>query len=234
MRKSPTESKHRLLWVIVVFLASIGVAAGVRRTIVLFNPSQAVERSDAKGLDAPFARHRALTLIHIVPGMLFMILAPLQFIPRIRRQHRKFHRWAGRVVVGAGIIIGVTALVMSFGTVIGGANETAATVTFALIFLFELVVAFIYIRRGNVARHREWMIRAYAIALAIATIRPIIGAFFAARRLSPHEFFGIAFWIGFTVHLIAAEVWLSHTRPGRPPEMHRLQTRFADQISSSN
>jgi hypothetical protein len=26
-------------------------------------------------------------------------------------------------------------------------------------------------------------------------------------------FFGIAFWIGFVLHLIAAEVWIAWTRP---------------------
>jgi hypothetical protein len=32
--------------------------------------------------------------------------------------------------------------------------------------------------------------------------------------LKPHEFFGIAFWIGFTLHLIAAEFWINYTRRG--------------------
>src|SRR5258708_13945749 len=38
------------------------------------------------------------------------------------------------------------------------------------------------------------MIRAFGVALGISTTRPIVGAFFAARCLSPHEFFGTAFW----------------------------------------
>jgi hypothetical protein len=40
--------------------------------------------------------------------------------------------------------------------------------------------------------------------------------FFATSRfssLSPHEFFGIAFWIGFVLHLIAAEAWIRATLP---------------------
>jgi hypothetical protein len=59
------------------------------------------------------------------------------------------------------------------------------------------------------------MIRAFAIALAIATIRPIMGIFFATSRLThltPHEFFGIAFWLGFSIHLVAAEAWINYTR----------------------
>lgn len=59
------------------------------------------------------------------------------------------------------------------------------------------------------------MIRAFSLGLAVATVRPIVGAFFATRgltRLTPPEFFGIAFWLGFTMHLIAAEAWINHTR----------------------
>jgi hypothetical protein len=43
------------------------------------------------------------------------------------------------------------------------------------------------------------------VLLGIATTRPTVGAFFAARRLSPHEFFGTAFWLGVTLTLLAAE-----------------------------
>ncbi len=60
------------------------------------------------------------------------------------------------------------------------------------------------------------MIRAFTIGLAVATIRPILGLFFATRsltHLTPHDFFGTAFWLGFTMHLIAAEIWINYTRP---------------------
>jgi hypothetical protein len=115
------------------------------------------------------------------------------------------------------MIIGSTALVMSPQMAIGGANETAATMLFATLFLFALVKGFLAIRRGKVALHREWMIRAFAIGLAVATTRPIVGAFFATRsitHLTPHDFFGTAFWLGFTINLIAAEAWINYTRPG--------------------
>jgi uncharacterized membrane protein YsdA (DUF1294 family) len=98
---------------------------------------------------------------------------------------------------------------------IGGATERAATALFGVTFLIALGRAFVCIRRRQVARHREWMIRAFALGLAVATVRPIVGAFFATQsltHLTPHEFFGIAFWLGFTAHLVAAEVWISYTR----------------------
>ena len=54
------------------------------------------------------------------------------------------------------------------------------------------------------------MIRAFGVALGVATTRPIIGAFFSVSRLSPNEFFDAAFWVGFTITLIAAEVWIHY------------------------
>ncbi len=205
----------RMLWIAVIFLALIGIAAAVRRTVVLFfPPTQAGRQNPAQELDANFAGHRALTLLHVVPGFLFMVLGPLQFVTRMRSRYLWFHRWSGRVLVASGAVIGFSALAMSSKMAIGGANETAATTFFAVVFLFDLGKAFLHVRRREIAQHREWMIRAFAIGLAIATIRPIVVTFFAASRLSPHEFFGIAFWLGFTLHLILAEIWIHHTRGG--------------------
>ena len=206
----------RLLWSLVILLTLIGMAAATRRAIALFSPvTETTSRNPRAALDAGFARQRALTLVHILPGFLFMVLGPLQFVRRIRSRHLRFHRWSGRVFVSLGLVIGVSALAMSYTTSIGGANETAATTLFALVFLFDLVKAFVHIRRREIARHREWMIRAYAIGLAVATVRPIVGVFFATSpltHLTPHEFFGTAFWLGFTLNLIAAEAWINYTR----------------------
>jgi hypothetical protein len=101
---------------------------------------------------------------------------------------------------------------MSWQMSIGGANETAATTVFAVLFLFALTKALQHVRAGRVVRHREWMLRAYAIGLGVATTRPIVGAFFAAGRLAPREFFGIAFWLGFTLTALAGEIWINVTR----------------------
>ncbi len=201
------------LWGAVIILAIIGIAAAVRRGLYLAHIIEPFVQPEFGEFDAGFARYSVLTWIHIVPGFLFMVLGPLQFVRRIRSRNIRLHRWSGRVFVASGMVIGVTALIMSFLMSIGGANETAATMFFAIIFLFALSKAFLHIRRREIAQHREWMIRAFAIGLAVATVRPIVGMFFAFTNLSPREFFGIAFWLGFTLHLVLAEIWINYTRP---------------------
>jgi uncharacterized membrane protein len=209
-----SKSATRLVWTGVIVLAAIGVAAVTRRTLVLLFPGAlgGGGSNPAAALDTGFARHKALTLIHILPGALFLTLAAVQFIPSVRNKHPGLHRWMGRCLVVLGLIIGISALVMSFKMNIGGPNETAATTVYAILFLICLTKAYLHIRRKEVARHREWMIRMYGVGLGVATTRPIVGMFFAFRRLTPHEFFGIAFWLGFTITFLAAEAWLDYTR----------------------
>ncbi|MGH9575000.1 MAG: DUF2306 domain-containing protein [Candidatus Acidiferrales bacterium] len=211
-----------MLWSAVIFLAAIGCAVVVHRVIVLlpviehgYHPAAASANprlAQLAGVDNIFARHPALTLIHIIPGLFFMVLGPIQFSKTIRARHLWWHRLSGRIFVVCGFVIGVSALVMSFAMpAIGGVNQAAATTLFSILFLFALGKAFLHIRRRQIALHREWMIRAFAIGLAVATIRPIVGIFFATSPLTgltPREFFGTAFWIGFVLHLIAAEAWI--------------------------
>jgi len=222
----PGTRLRRALWSAVIFLALIGTAVAVRRIVYLWPiltrgfPLASVTRSPGAAqlaaLDSIFGGHPILTFVHIVPGLLFMLLGPLQFSLTIRARHLRWHRWNGRVFLTCGLIIGVSALVMSFTMKsIGGVNQAAATTLFAAFFLYALCKAFWHIRRLEIAVHREWMIRAFSIGLAVATIRPIVGIFFATSRLSgltPYEFFGTAFWIGFVLHLIAAEAWIHATR----------------------
>jgi uncharacterized membrane protein len=210
------DKTPRLLWSAVIFLAFIGVAVVVRRTLVLLDPARfAGNFAPARALDDIFALHRSITLVHIIPGLLFMILGPLQFSKSIRAHYLNFHRWSGRIFVASSLVIGLTAIWMSLAMpAIGGLNQAIATLLFAILFLFSLVKAFLHIRRREIPQHREWMLRAFAIGLAVATIRPIIGIFFATSRLThltPHDFFGTAFWLGFTLQLIAVESWIHHT-----------------------
>jgi uncharacterized membrane protein len=200
------------LWILTWILVVIGLAAILRRIAALLAPAVAASPT---GLDANFASHSTLTMLHIVPALAFLLVGPFQFRRELRARRPSLHRWMGRMYLGAAAVIGISALVMSPQMAIGGALETAATTTFALLFLFSLARAFLWIRRRKIALHREWMIRAWAIGLAVTTTRPIVGAFFATSRfthLTPHDFFGIAFWLGFTLHLPAAETWIRRTR----------------------
>jgi uncharacterized membrane protein len=215
----PNRALVRFVWSAVIFLAFIGIAVATRRTIVLLRPAALSARNNpAAQLDRAFDDRRTLTLLHIVPGMLFMVLGPLQFVRGLRAKYPQVHRWSGRIFLTTSVVVGITGLTLAFGKTIGGVDEKAAVTLFGSFFLIALARGLWHALRREFAQHREWMIRGYAIGLAVATVRPIMGTFFAAavlrgHRPEPSEFFGTAFWLGFTLQMIAAEIWINYTRP---------------------
>lgn len=188
----------------------IAVAAVIRRVAALAFPSQAGPPQMA-GLDRVFASHTALTLAHILPALVFVILLPFAVLRRFSRL-----AWPEQVLFPLGAVVGVTAYAMSVYAV-GGWIERSAVLFYNSLFLFSLRRAWRFKARGQLEEKRRWLVRAVAILLGIATTRPVMGAFFATSALThlkPQQFFGIAFWIGFSINWIIVESWLHSS--GRP------------------
>src|SRR5260370_33700101 len=89
----PNTKLVRLLWTGVWVLAFIGLAAAIHRILALeFPETFSRNNSPAAVMDIGFSRHKLLTLIHVVPGMLFMVLGQLQLSRTIRNKYRQFTR----------------------------------------------------------------------------------------------------------------------------------------------
>ena len=94
---------------------------------------------------------------------------------------------------------------------IGGWTERSAVLLFDSLFLLSLARALIFHSRADNILERRWQLRAIAILLGIATTRPVMGVFFATSsftHLLPRQFFGIAFWIGFSINVLIFELWM--------------------------
>jgi hypothetical protein len=191
-------------WVRVGFWVCIfiSVAAVIRRLVALAHPSQSGP-PQLVALDAAFASHAALTLAHIIPALAFVVLTPFLYIRRFAGA-----AWVERLLFPLGLVVGVTAYAMSTDPV-GGWLERSAVLFFNSLFLFSLFRAW-QLRHAEVLKLR-WMTRAIGILLGIATTRPVMGIFFATSpltHLTPAQFFGIAFWIGFSINTVIVEFWL--------------------------
>jgi uncharacterized membrane protein len=142
--------------------------------------------------------------------------------PRPPQPHYTFHRRLGRVLAGAAMISGVFALIFGGRFAFGGLPEASAAVVFGLWFLTCLVLAVRAIRRDDIVHHRRWMIRAFAIGIGIAITRIWLQVFQATGLLDFASSFGPAFWISFTLHAAAAELWL-RAFPNPPELAHESQ-----------
>jgi hypothetical protein len=187
------------------FCVVIAVAVVIRRVIALSTPPSATAPPQLAGLDAYFTTHAALTYVHILCALVFVLLLPLLFWRRTSGS-----RALQRAIYPAGLIVGLTAYAMSAHAV-GGWLERAAVLFFNTLFLFALYRAFVFDRAGDRLLKQRWLLRAIAILLGIATARPVMGVFFATSsltHLTPQQFFGIAFWIGWSLNTAVMELWL--------------------------
>lgn len=206
------------------------VAIGVLITIVMASTAVrfAVDwpniRAGTTPSDDDFAQryiaHPWLAYLHIAPGVVYLLGAPLQLSRRFRTRHYDVHRRLGRVLLVCALVSGLFALLFGVPYAWGGAPEAIATVVFGCWFLACLVLAFRAIRRDDVRQHRRWMIRAFAVAVGIGTIRIWVGIFESVEQAvsggtAPGEpdstMFGIAFWLAFTMHVAVGEWWLRRT-----------------------
>ncbi|WP_406830055.1 DUF2306 domain-containing protein [Pedococcus sp. KACC 23699] len=167
-----------------------------------------------------YVAHPWLAYGHMAPGVVYLLGAPLQLSRRFRSRSYARHRRLGRVLLGCALLSGVLSVVLGIVFAWGGGAETTATLVFGSWFVACLVLAFRAIRGGQVAQHRRWMIRAFAVGLGVATIRIWVGIFtgiqigllgMGDQTMPLRATFGIAFWLGLSMHVAFAEWWLRRT-----------------------
>jgi uncharacterized membrane protein len=220
------ESRRRLIHLVgkvgfslVVLLALVGLFSVVRRFVMtvryLENPEVAAVPDPIKGFNARYYQHPYLTLVHVVAGFLFMTLGPLQFVAAIRNRWLGFHRWCGRIFIVASLVGVFSAFIFVPVLPIFGTFTSKVAASFGgVLFLICLVKGYLHIRRYEIAQHREWMIRAFAIGLGISTFRVLIPLLMMPPlRATFPEAWDTVTWLGFVLNVIVAEAWINVTRP---------------------
>jgi uncharacterized membrane protein len=118
--------------------------------------------------------------LHIGIGGLALLLSPLQFATRLRTPAPQVHRAVGRVVLGSIAIAAPAGLVLAPHS-LAGAVGTVGFGLLALLWLACAATAFGAIRRRDVAAHRRWTIRTFALTYAAVTLRLRLGVLIAAQ-----------------------------------------------------
>jgi uncharacterized membrane protein len=151
--------------VALIALIVIPVTAGALRVLeVAGGPHLLPENPRVTASPAPL-------VIHVVAAAVFALVGAFQFSARLRRRHRGWHRRAGRVLVPAGLLVAASGLWMTlfYPDAPGGALLWTVRLVVGSAIAVSLVLGFIAIRRRDVAAHRAWMIRAYALSVAAGT-----------------------------------------------------------------
>ena len=108
--------------------------------------------------------------LHALAGIAFWLLMPLQFSPSLRQRWPLWHRISGRIAVASAMLLGASALwLVAMNPPVGGAIRSANLAISGGLTMATFGYAIWLARRGEIARHRAWMMRAVGITYGAAT-----------------------------------------------------------------
>jgi uncharacterized membrane protein len=202
-------------------LSAIPVVAGTLRLLEIAGGPQllpANPRIDA--VPAP-------VVVHIVAAAVFAILGVFQFSARLRRRRPSWHRRSGRVLVGAGLAVAGSGLWMTlfYTGAPGGQLLWAVRLLVGSAMAAFIVLGFTAIRRRDIAAHRAWMIRAYALAVGAGTqafTQGVGEALFGTGELST----ALSMSAGWVINVAVAE-WVIRRPRARRVDRARTRTVLA-------
>jgi len=154
--------------------------------------------------------------LHVIAATIYCVLGAFQFSPGLRRNHLRWHRIAGRLLVILGVVAALAGIWMAMTYAIVPADGPLLH-AFRLLagsgMAVSLVLAYVAIRRRNVPQHRAWMARAYALGQGAGTQAltqgPLLLIFGPPDQMSRALLMGGA-WV---LNLAIAE-WLIRRKPG--------------------
>lgn len=124
-----------------------------------------------------YAAQRVVLLIHTVTGATALVLAVLQFPSRLRVRRPVLHRWTGRVYLG----LMATSMLSAYAFLLdapaadyfGGTAFDLQLWVLASATVGTAALAFVAIRRGDVAGHRAWITLNISFMLTAPLLRLI-------------------------------------------------------------
>jgi uncharacterized membrane protein len=175
----------------------------------------------ANYVDRPAAVQLAFYL-HIGFSGLALLLSPSQFVTGLRTRAPQVHRAVGRVVLGSIAIGGVAGLVLAPFS-LAGAVGTAGFGLLAVLWVAFAATALLAILRGDVAAHRRWVVRTFALTYAAVTLRLWLAVLIAGQmglagvdeQLAFDRAYFLVPFLAWVPNLLVAE-WYLTTRSRTP------------------
>jgi uncharacterized membrane protein len=109
---------------------------------------------------------RHILIPHVLASVIALLAGPVQFSSRFRQRHLRFHRVLGRIYVISVLIGALTGIALA-----AGRPGMPGTCVQAAAWVICTTAALITARNRQIARHRQWMIRSYAVTFTFVSSR---------------------------------------------------------------
>ena len=155
---------------------------------------------------ARFSATPVMAAFHVLGGGSALLLGGAQFSSRLRARAPQLHRWSGRIYLSLVLIGGLGGAVLAVHAA-GGLSARFGFMLLAILWLTTGALAYRAIRAGDVAEHRRWMTRNFALTFGAVTLRIELPILIGACGFPFAEAYPVVAWLAWVPNLIVAE-WL--------------------------
>jgi len=219
-------ARRRADWLVpagLIILTAIPFAAGIMRLVGLASGAE-VTPENARFVAMPLP-----VVIHILTALPYCILGAFQFTTGSGRRRLGWHRAAGWLLVPCGLAVALSGLWMTMfypRPAEVGDLLTGMRLVFGTGMVLSIGLGFAAIRRRDIAEHRAWMIRGYAIGIGAGTQVLTHVPYFIMIGEPDQLTHALLMGAGWAINLAVAE-WIirSHRSRGRPEQVSGYKGR---------
>lgn len=162
---------------------------------------------------------------HVLAGAIALVLGPFQFHRGLLVRRRPLLRLLGRLYIIAGIVTGTAGLYMSVYA-FGGPVTKLGFAMLGVLLLATTTNAFLAIRRRDIPRHREWVLRSYALIYAAVTLRIELPILIAVLGNFTPAYQAVS-WLCWVPNILLIEAFVRRTRAAVRPDVEALRAATA-------
>lgn len=148
--------------------------------------------------------------IHVITSSLVLLAGFTQFSKDIRRKLPRLHRYAGWLYIFITLGLALPSGFILALSANGGLSTQIAFVSLGLLWGLSSLLALYYAFQRQWSKHRNWMIRSFALALSALSLRTWKLALYEVQPywdwLTPIHIYLLESWLGWTINLLIAEI----------------------------
>lgn len=146
---------------------------------------------------------------HAVIASPILLIAPLQFLPGLRRSRPRIHRWLGRIFFASCILAGLSGIYLGSTLFLPGSRIPLTLL--ATLWIVFAAIAWQAARRRDFVNHRRFAIRAFALGGAFVWVRLINQAQGDLFAFMPTEDLQETTkeWLTLFLPIVITEAWLT-------------------------
>ena len=154
--------------------------------------------------------------IHIFSITLCLLAGLTQFSDLFLEENKKLHRIIGKIYVYNILVINVPACFVLGLFSNGGLTGIVGFLIQDILWAYFTIKAVLFIKKGNVADHKNYMILSYAVTTTAITFRIVKNLFYNEKYHDYELFYGLNVWLALVVNLLIAYLILKRNRPLLP------------------